>query len=297
MSRDSRLRSGSTLAGRPAGRSISSGYPRFLGLETVEVEEERSLLRLPFDERLTTNGSLLHGGLAPSLVCIGGRILPSAAAGDDEVFVHTASLHVSYVSAAFEQDVYCETRLLRRTTSVSFVESAIQGTDGTQVANAHATVRYRHAREAGPTTLDRLEEPFHSSAPQRLPPGAPFLDHLGLEIEDRVDGRSRLRLGFREELAGNAGFHEAALFALFDVAGAMSAHSACGPSERPMRPATIALQALGLTPSLPAEDVVAVSRCVRRDGDFFWNDVRIAVVRTNEVLVRGGLVYRIAQAR
>jgi acyl-coenzyme A thioesterase PaaI-like protein len=204
---------------------------------------------------------------------------------------------VSYLSAAVEQDVLCETRLLRPTTSVNFVESEIHGSDGTLIANAQATIRYRHAREADDTTLDRLEEPLEPSAPQPLPASAPFFHHLGFEIEYSAKGRSRLRLGFRDELAGGTGFHEAALLALFDAAGAMSAHAACGRSEQPIRPATIALQALGLTPSLPAEDVVAVSHCVRRDGDFFWNDVRIAAARTREVLLRGGLVYRIAPAR
>lgn len=298
MSGDQSLVSPSTAGERSAGRlNPTIRYPSFLGLETVELDDEHSVLRLPFDERLTNNGSMLHGGLAPSLACIGGRTLPPAAGHDDEASVHTASLHVSYVSAAVEQDVHCESRLLRSTTSVNFVESAIRGADGTRIANAQTTIRYRHAREAEHATFDRVEELPGPSAPQPLPAGAPFLDHLGLAIEERADGRARLRLRFREELSGGSGFHEAALLALFDSAGAMSAHAASGPSDRPMRPATISLQALGLTPSLPAEDVVAVSRCLRRDGDFFWSEVRIAVARTREVLLRGGLVYRIAPAR
>lgn len=298
MSSDRSQVSPSTIGEESAGPlDLTRGYPRFLGLEALELEEERSVLRLPFDVRLTNNGSTLHGGLAPSLACIGGRSLPPAEAPEDEPFLHTASLHVSYVSAAVEQDLHCETRLLRRTASVGFVESEIHGTDGTRVANAQATLRYRHAREAGQATLDRLEVATDPSAPQPVPGSAPILHHLGLEIEERAHGRSRLRLAFREELAGNTGFHEAALLALFDAAGAMSAHAAFGRWKQPTRPATVALQALGLTPSLPAEDVVAVSHCVRRDGDFFWNDVRIAAARTREVLLRGGLVYRIAPAR
>jgi acyl-coenzyme A thioesterase PaaI-like protein len=233
--------------------------------------------------------------LAAALACIGGRALHRTTAVEDAATaLHTASLHVSYVSAAVEQDVQCETRLLRSSSSISFVESEIYGADGVRIANTQATLRYRLPRETAFAEPERLEELPAPAAPHAHAFDSPIFDHLGIEIEEMVGGRSRLRLAFREELAEEAGFHEAALLALFDAAGATSSHAAYGDHGRPMRPATIALQALGLAPSFPAEDVVAVSRCVSRDGDFLWNDVRVAVRRTGEVLVRGGLVYRIA---
>jgi acyl-coenzyme A thioesterase PaaI-like protein len=240
---------------------------------------------------------MLDGGLAPSLACLGARMLAPVAASGDASSMHVASLHVSYVSAAVEQDIRCESRLLRGTSSVNFVESRIVGEDGTRIANAQSTVCRRSKREQGQTAVERIDGPIAPGTSLPVPASAPFLHHLGFELEERTDGRSRLRLRYREELGSGAGFHEAALLALFDVAGAMSSHAACGRSEPPMRAATIALQASGLTPSLPAEDVVGVSRCIRWDGDFFWNDVRIATAGTREVLMRGVLVYRIAPIR
>ena len=82
-----------------------SGYPRFLGLESIELGEKRSVLHLPFDTRLTNNGSVLYGGLAASLACIGGHALRRQARVVGEASLHTASLHVSYVSAAVEQEL------------------------------------------------------------------------------------------------------------------------------------------------------------------------------------------------
>jgi uncharacterized protein (TIGR00369 family) len=274
-----------------------NGYPRFLGIESAEVDAGRSILILPFAEPLTNNGTMLHGGLAPSLACLGARMLAPVVAAGDAASIHVASLHVSYVSPAVEQDVRCESRLLRATPSVNFVESVIIGKDGTRIANAQSTVRQRSAREQNRSAIERIDVPIDPCRSLPIPPSAPFLHHLGFDLEEMADGRSRLRLRYREELGSGAGIHEAALLALIDVAGAMSSHAACGRSEPPMRAATIAMQAFGLTPSLPAEDVVSVSRCIRQDGDFFWNDVRIAAAATREVLVRGGLVYRIAPIR
>jgi uncharacterized protein (TIGR00369 family) len=269
----------------------SSAFHAFLGLETLEVAEDRLALRLPFDPRLTNNGAVLHGGLAAALSGIASRGLWRAAGGGGAGAAHLASLHVSYLRAA-DGDLHVSAQLLRAGRNVCFARVEIELPSGRRVAEALATVRLRSVRAAGARPHGALRElgPIPPVSPR--PVRAPFLDQLGLERQGMGEGASQLVLPWRAELADGSGFHDGALLALLDCAGAMSSHAAHGGSAP--QNATIALQAQVFGPDLPAADLLALGRCATRDEDVFWNEVQIARESTRELLARGSVVYRIA---
>jgi acyl-coenzyme A thioesterase PaaI-like protein len=114
---------------------------------------------------------------------------------------------------------------------------------------------------------------------------------MGFDVRGMGEGASHVALPWRPGLADGPGFHEGALLALLDCAGAMSSHAAHGGNA--VRNATIALQAQILAPQLPGADMVAFGRCATRDDDVFWNEVRIARDSNRELLARGSVIYRI----
>src|SRR5262245_20854675 len=99
-----------------------SAFHAFLGLEVLEISPDRLRLRLPFDERLTNNGAVLHGGIAAALAGVTSRALWLASGGEGTA--HTASLHVSYVAAA-EEDLAAEAFLVRAGRNVCFTRTAL----------------------------------------------------------------------------------------------------------------------------------------------------------------------------
>jgi uncharacterized protein (TIGR00369 family) len=260
-----------------------------LGVEPLDLAEERVRLRLRFDERLTNNGAVLHGGLAAALSGISSRALWLAAGSGGAA--HLASLHVNYVSAA-EDELHADAHRVRVGRNVCFVRVEIDSASGRHVADALATLRLRPAR--GPA--GRAHIPLREVEPGPPPPQrvvrAPFLQYMVFDVRGMGEGGSHVVLPWRPELADGSGFHDGALLALLDAAGAMSSHAAHGGGAR--RNATIALQAQIFSPDLPSADLVAHGRCALRDDDVFWNDIRIARDSTRELLAAGSVIYRIA---
>lgn len=253
------------------------------------MAEERVRLRLPFDPRLTNNGSVLHGGLAAALSGIASRALWLAAGGDG--LAQCASLHVSYVSAA-EGDLWVTAHRVRVGRNVCFARIEIDSAGSRRVADALVTLRIRSTRAPAMRAHAAVPEVEPGPPPPARIVRAPFLQRMGFDVRGLGEGASHAVLPWRPELADGPGFHEGALLALVDSAGAMSSHAAHGGSAS--RNATIALQAQIVAPELPGADLVAFGRCATRDDDVFWNEVRIARDSSRELLARGSVIYRIA---
>jgi uncharacterized protein (TIGR00369 family) len=266
-------------------------FHAFLGVEPLSLAPDRVRLRLPFDARLTNNGAVLHGGLAAALSGISSRALWLAAGGRG--VAQLASLHVSYVSAA-EGDLGVEARLVRLGRNVCFAQVEMTSESGRRVADALATLRVRAAPHPGGHVHAALRDPDPGPPSLQRAVRAPFLLRMGFEVLGLGEGASRVRLPWRPELGAGPGFHDGALLALLDCAGAMSSHAAHGASAP--RNATIALQAQVFASDLPASDLLALGRCALRDDDLFWNEVQIARDSTRELLARGSVIYRIADA-
>jgi uncharacterized protein (TIGR00369 family) len=118
-----------------------------------------------------------------------------------------------------------------------------------------------------------------------------FIAARGIRIEHMTGGRSRLRMAWRDEHADpHGGLHEGAALALLDTAGAMASWAETGPGR--FKASTPAIHAQVLAP-LPAAELVAHGRCVRRDGALLWSDVELSDAERGHVHVRGTVLYRI----
>lgn len=94
-------------------------------------------------------------------------------------------------------------------------------------------------------------------------PTSPFVGHLGIELVDLAEGRARLKLPFRDELATiGTVVHGGAIATLLDTA-AMAASWAGAELPEHLRGSTVDLSVSYLAPA-DGRDVTADARVVRR---------------------------------
>jgi uncharacterized protein (TIGR00369 family) len=119
----------------------ASPFAAVLGFEIAELEPDRAVLTLPFDDKIVTIGDVVHGGAISSLVDTAAM---AAAWCTDEIPETmrgtTVSLNVSFVSAARAADLTATALVVRRGGSLCHCE--VEVTDGTKVV-AKGLVTYK----------------------------------------------------------------------------------------------------------------------------------------------------------
>jgi uncharacterized protein (TIGR00369 family) len=269
-----------------------SPYGAALGVRVRELASERVVIELPYADRNSNPGKVLHGGVAASLAAIGGQAVTRLALGADAGPWHSAALQVGYLAAAIDEDVLATATLLREGKSLCFIEIEVATAKGKRVAHASSVVRARLG--APPASLLRSAGDAGAAEPGPLGPvigKIPFMAALGIRVEHMTGGTSRLVMPW---LAANADadgcVHEGALLALLDTTGAMAAWAETGPGR--FKASTPALQAQLLAPA-PKTDLVAYGRMVQRDDELLWSDAEIASAVDGRVFARGTVMYRI----
>lgn len=106
---------------------IKDNFSSHLGIEVLDVSEERITARIPFKKELTNNYGALHGGvvfsfadiLAGTLACMGGK------------FASTAEGNMNYLKPAVAKEyVYGEAVLLRNGKHLVVVETKLTNEEG-----------------------------------------------------------------------------------------------------------------------------------------------------------------------
>lgn len=103
----------------------------------------------------------------------------------------------------------------------------------------------------------------------------PFTKHVGLVIESIVEGRSVVRLPYRDALARSRGIvHGGAILTLMDVTGGLASASAVGSFGRDITNVTIAAstQFLG---TIRNADLVATGTCTKAGKSISFVDVEV----------------------
>jgi uncharacterized protein (TIGR00369 family) len=113
-----------------------------LGVVFDRYEPDDVVLRLPFREDLTNDGTYYHGGVVASVIDTAG----AAAAWSNHDFekgvrASTISMSVQYVGACKASDLVCHARTVRRGRELTFTE--ITATDAGGEVVAHAVQTYR----------------------------------------------------------------------------------------------------------------------------------------------------------
>ena len=98
-----------------------SPFGRLCGLEVRELTDDRAVLAMPFDERIATAGTTIHGGAISTLV----DTAATAAAWStqfEEMPTRwgTASLSVNFMRGADGQDLLAEAIVVRRGRSLCY---------------------------------------------------------------------------------------------------------------------------------------------------------------------------------
>jgi uncharacterized protein (TIGR00369 family) len=127
-----------------AMRDVLTRTPYIAGLGIVVERWDAAgvRLRLPFDERLTNDGVVYHGGVVASLVDTSGAA--AVFAGHDfakGARAATVSMTVNYTGAARGADLVADAVCVRRGRDLSFAEIHVHDPDGRLVASA--TLVYR----------------------------------------------------------------------------------------------------------------------------------------------------------
>lgn len=271
----------------------SAPYAADLGVQVESIDESSARLVLPFKEINSNPGNALHGGVAASMINLGGLSVARAALGEQAGPLHTASIQVTYLAAAIGEPIIAEATLLRRGKELCFVDTAIRTEDGKAIARGLSTVRGRfNAPDAPPvkTVGDHGESdpgPMGAALGQRVS----FIGRLGLEVEHMAGGSARIAMAFKDinaDLGG--GVHEGPVLALLDTAGAMAAWAVTGPGR--FKASTVGIQAQMVAPA-PADGCVAYGHVIQQDREIFWSNVEVASATSGNVVARGTVLYRI----
>jgi uncharacterized protein (TIGR00369 family) len=120
----------------------STRYMSSLGLVVEEWSEEGVRMRLPFNERLTNDGAVHHGGAVASLMdSVGAGAVWAGHDFDKGVRAATISMTVNYTGAAPGSDLIGEAQCVRRGRDLSFSEMRITDPDGRLVATGSLVYR------------------------------------------------------------------------------------------------------------------------------------------------------------
>ncbi len=270
----------------------NSPYTVALGIVAKSVEESKVALALPFRETNSNPGGALHGGVAASLSVVGAQAVARGALGEGSGPWHTVAFQINYLAAAISEGVEAEARLLRRGKELCFVEVSVKTEEGKPIADAAVAVRGRQGRPPIETALSKGDDGVEDPGVIGGRIGAvSFIGNRGISVELMLDGRSRLRMPWKQENGDlDGGTHEGAALALLDTAGAMAAWSVTGPGR--FKASTPTIQAHVLAPP-PAHDLVAYATVTQRDEEIFWTEVEVASAVDGRVYLRGMEVYRI----
>ncbi|VBA57527.1 PaaI family thioesterase [Mycobacterium attenuatum] len=129
---------------RQAVRDLMTSTPFMGGLGIVfeRYEPDDVILRLPFRDDLTNDGTYFHGGVIASVIDTAG----AAAAWSNHDFdkgmrAATVALSIQYTGAAKRSDLLCHARTTRRRKELTFTEITATDADGNVVAHAIQTYR------------------------------------------------------------------------------------------------------------------------------------------------------------
>ena len=132
----------------PSGSDIvrywlsTSPFVGHLHIELVALEPGKATLRLPYDTTMTTIGTVVHGGAIATLI----DTAAAAAAWSDieaptSIRGATVSLALSYLAAADSDDALATARVLRRGSSLVYLDVDVTTASGKAVAKGLATYK------------------------------------------------------------------------------------------------------------------------------------------------------------
>jgi uncharacterized protein (TIGR00369 family) len=114
----------------------------WLGIVFEEYGDDACVVRLPFREDLTNDGTYYHGGVISSVIdTAGAGAAWSMHDFDKGARASTVSMSVQFVGACKRSDLICTARTVKRGRELVFTEITATDADGNVVAHAVQTYR------------------------------------------------------------------------------------------------------------------------------------------------------------
>lgn len=115
-----------------------SPWPFALGIELLEAEPGRALLRLPFSEQLRQSFGQLHGGAIFTLAdTASGRAAHSVQPEGRRCV--TLEMKINFISGVQDEDCFAEGRVIHQSETSLVVEATVKSASGKLVAKTLAT--------------------------------------------------------------------------------------------------------------------------------------------------------------
>ncbi|MGH2963779.1 MAG: PaaI family thioesterase [Solirubrobacterales bacterium] len=112
-----------------------SPFAARLKLTLLELEPERALVALPFEQSLVTVADVVHGGAISTLIDVAATLASwSAADITGSPQGATISLSVDFLRAAHSETVQAEARVLRRGRTICYSDVDVVGASGQALA-------------------------------------------------------------------------------------------------------------------------------------------------------------------
>lgn len=164
---------------------VRSPFGRRLGAETVEVEPDRVVVRLPFTDENVTAGDMVHGGAIASLIDIAATA--AAWSGIDDPAGHrgtTIGFAVTFLSAARSTELRAEARVRRRGKSICFVDVAVRDPDEAEIASAQVSYKLSGV-EAKKAPAEILADLFADKPPAEQKALLAMLERSGASLYEQ----------------------------------------------------------------------------------------------------------------
>lgn len=273
-------------------------FAELLGVQLVTVEPERAVLRLPVREDNLNNGGVLNGGATASLMNMAGAL--AAWTGIDlqaEPFLGTVDLSIQYLSAAIQEEVSAEARVLRRGRDLFFLEVLVQNTEQKPISKG--LMIYRAPQYEGQPIRSyeeaELLPPPHPVHPPRFPSlSGPYIEKLQVRSVHQSPGRVRISMPLFPLVCDEQGhIHEGAIASLVDIVGTWASWTLV--QRKGSRGATVGMQ-ISYT-AAAQEEVIADARIQRRSEEMFFSTVQVTTTSTQQLVAMGNVSYRLLEAR
>ena len=119
-----------------------SPYVSHLGMQLAEMDRDRAVLTLPFQQEIITIGTIVHGGAIASLIDAAAMVAAwSGAEATASTRGTTVALTVNYLTAAQSEDIQATARVLRRGHSLVYLDVEVTGATRTLVAKGLVTYK------------------------------------------------------------------------------------------------------------------------------------------------------------
>ena len=113
-------------------------YLKLLGIELVEIEREKVVMRLEMQEKLRQPHGLLHGGATASLIDTAMAFAVITRLTESEK-ASTVDLTVQYLRPHTEGKIVCTAKVTRTGKRLLFVSAEVENEEGKLIATALST--------------------------------------------------------------------------------------------------------------------------------------------------------------